>query len=60
MSNLTHHHILLFAGDYERLADFNQGKPGILIRTLVHRYIQSVESKLQEATENGPIDRHDS
>lgn len=50
MSNpevLSHHHILLYRGDFERIAELhNTKKPTTVIRDIVRRHIQAVEARL--------------
>ena len=46
---LTHHHILLYDGDFDRLGDlYNTKKPTTVIRALVRKHIQAIETKLEK------------
>lgn len=55
---LSHHHILLYEGDFDRLGDiYHTKKPTVVIRDLVRKHIMLVESKLEEANRvRQPVD----
>lgn len=47
--SLSHHHILLYEGDFDRLASIYHTKtPTAVIRDLVRRHIEAVEIRLQQ------------
>ena len=51
---LSHHHLILYQGDFERLGElYHIKKPTVVIRDLVRKHIEAVEARLQEK-ENAP------
>ena len=47
--DLSHHHILLYKGDFAKLASFYRDRsPTDIIRTLVRRHLERLEEEWQK------------
>jgi hypothetical protein len=54
MERLSHHHILLYHGDFDRLSEiYHIKKPTVVIRDLVRKHIEAVEARLAERENAG-------